>query len=83
VLPITHVSRTLDSIVPGSFRSRNAIETGAYRGYDADTMHGLPVGVQIVGRRYEEEKVIEGMKLVETLLKAQGHTYELINPQAI
>jgi Asp-tRNA(Asn)/Glu-tRNA(Gln) amidotransferase A subunit family amidase len=36
--------------------------------YDADKMHGLPVGVQVVGRRLEEEKVIAVMKRVEDAL---------------
>lgn len=31
-------------------------------------MHGLPVGVQVVGRRLEEEKVIAVMKRVEDAL---------------
>ncbi|THG95788.1 hypothetical protein EW026_g5923 [Hermanssonia centrifuga] len=56
VLPVTHVDRRLD--VLGKFNPRNAIEKGQYRMYDADEMHGLPVGVQVVGRRLEEEKVL-------------------------
>lgn len=43
-------------------------------------MHGLPVGVQIVCQRLEEEKVMEGMKLVEGILKKDGLQYELLNP---
>ncbi|KAI0037218.1 amidase signature enzyme [Vararia minispora EC-137] len=78
VLPITRVDSALDDIAPGTFRPRNAIEAGAYKGYDAKSMHGLPVGVQLVARRYEEEKVIEGMKLVEGLLKARGKAYQLL-----
>ena len=35
-------------------------------------MHGLPLGVQVVGRRLEEEKVLEGMQVIETALKEQG-----------
>jgi Asp-tRNA(Asn)/Glu-tRNA(Gln) amidotransferase A subunit family amidase len=31
-------------------------------------MHGLPVGVQIVGRRLEEEKVLAIMERVEAAL---------------
>jgi Asp-tRNA(Asn)/Glu-tRNA(Gln) amidotransferase A subunit family amidase len=31
-------------------------------------MHGLPVGVQVVGRRLEEEKVLAIMKRVEDAL---------------
>jgi amidase len=37
--------------------------------YDAEAMHGLPVGVQIVGPAWEEERVIETMKVVDTALK--------------
>jgi Asp-tRNA(Asn)/Glu-tRNA(Gln) amidotransferase A subunit family amidase len=38
-------------------------------------MHGLPVVLQIVGRRVEEEKVLDGMKLIEGLLKSNGIAY--------
>ena len=47
--------------------------------YDAVGMHGLPVGVQVVGRRLEEEKVLESMKIVEGLLSSEGKAYELLN----
>ena len=46
--------------------------------YDADRMHGLPVGVQVVGRRLEEEKVLEGMKLIEGLLRERCAAYTLL-----
>ncbi|KAI0264592.1 amidase signature enzyme [Gloeopeniophorella convolvens] len=75
VMPVTRVDRALDVLSP-AFRPRNKVEADAYKGYDADDMHGLPVGVQIVGRRLEEEKVLEGMKLLTRLLKAQGIAYE-------
>ncbi|KAI0776365.1 amidase signature domain-containing protein [Irpex lacteus] len=48
------------------------------RMYDADQMHGLPIGVQIVGRRLEEEKVLEGMKIVERCLRDVGKAYQLL-----
>ena len=73
MLPVTHVDRTRDEL--GSFHPRNAIEKGQYKMYDADKMHGLPVGVQIVGRRLQEEKVLEGLKLVEKLLQEDGKKY--------
>ncbi|PCH45079.1 acetamidase [Wolfiporia cocos MD-104 SS10] len=75
VLPVTHVDQTRDTLE--SFKPRNAIERGAYRSYDAEKMHGLPVGVQIVGRRLQEEKVLEGMKIVKNLLQEDGKAYEL------
>ncbi|GAA5998329.1 hypothetical protein JCM5350_007211, partial [Sporobolomyces pararoseus] len=36
--------------------------------YDAKAMEGLPVGIQLVGGWGEEEKVIEGMKVVDNAL---------------
>ena len=42
-------------------------------------MHGLPVGVQVVGQRLEEEKVMAGMKIIERLLREGGNAYELLN----
>jgi Asp-tRNA(Asn)/Glu-tRNA(Gln) amidotransferase A subunit family amidase len=38
-------------------------------------MHGLPLGVQVVGRRLEEEKVLEGMQIIETALHEQGSVF--------
>jgi hypothetical protein len=73
-MPITRVDSSLDKL-PRAFRPRNKIEKDAYAGYDADDMHGLPVGVQVVGRRLEEEKVLEGMKLIEGILKSKGIAY--------
>lgn len=79
VLPITHVDETLDKLESLRSRNRNAIERGAYKDYDSVKMHGLPVGVQIVGQRLEEEKVIEGMKIIEALLRKEGLQYQLLN----
>ncbi|KAH9924149.1 amidase signature enzyme [Fomitopsis serialis] len=75
VLPVTHVDAALDAL--GAFKPKNAIEAAQYRMYDAQQMHGLPVGVQIVGKRLEEEKVLEGMKVIESLLKKEGKAYVL------
>ncbi|KAF7794086.1 hypothetical protein EIP86_005216 [Pleurotus ostreatoroseus] len=77
VLPVTHVDRELDPFLAKP-KPRNAIEAGQYKMYDADAMHGLPVGVQVVGRRLEEEKVMEGMKLIEGYLKVEGKAYKLL-----
>ncbi|EAQ93552.1 hypothetical protein CHGG_01787 [Chaetomium globosum CBS 148.51] len=66
VLPITHVHKGLDQL-PTSFSTKNLnrVARGAYKHYDAERMHGLPVGVQVIGRRLEEEKVLAIMKRVE------------------
>lgn len=46
----------------------NGVARGAYKHYDAERMHGLPVGVQVVGRKLEEEKVLGVMKRIEDAL---------------
>ncbi|KAJ7599180.1 amidase signature domain-containing protein [Mycena floridula] len=77
VFPVTNVDRQLDSL-PVDFasssegKSLNNIAKLAYTVYNADTMHGLPLGVQIVGCRLEEEKVLEGMKIVQDALEIGG-----------
>ncbi|KAF9236038.1 amidase signature enzyme [Melanogaster broomeanus] len=73
VMPITRVKST--DTLPKSFRARNSIERENYRMYDAAAMEGLPIGVEVVGRRLEEERVLEGMKLIERLMKGAGLAY--------
>ena len=55
ILPVTKVDRELDAL-PERFRVRdlNGVGKGAYRHYDTEAMHGLPVGVQVVGQRLQE-----------------------------
>ncbi|KAL2257422.1 hypothetical protein VTK26DRAFT_202 [Humicola hyalothermophila] len=69
VLPVTRVDRALDKL-PAAFKINklNAVARGAYKHYDAERMHGLPVGVQVIGRRLEEEKVLAVMKRLEDAL---------------
>ena len=68
-MPITHVDKAVDGL-PASFNIKklNGVAYGAYKHYDATAMHGLPVGVQIVGQRLEEEKVLAIMQRIEDAL---------------
>lgn len=68
-MPITHVDKSLDQL-PSNFslKKLNGVAYGAYKHYDATAMHGLPVGVQVVGQRLEEEKVLAVMKRIESAL---------------
>ncbi|KAM7194264.1 amidase [Naviculisporaceae sp. PSN 640] len=77
VLPVTHVDKTLDKL-PATFSMKklNGVAKGAYKHYDAERMHGLPVGVQVVGRRLEEEKVLGVMQAIEDALgEDNSHTH--------
>ncbi|KZF22458.1 amidase signature enzyme [Xylona heveae TC161] len=79
VLPVTRVDQSLDQL-PKSFRlsSLNGVARGAYVHYDATKMHGLPVGVQVVGQRLQEEKVLSIMQRIEDALDRRGGKYELM-----
>lgn len=44
----------------------------AWSVYDATKMHGLPLSIQVVGRRFEEEKVLAGMNVIGQVLKKKG-----------
>lgn len=76
---MTHVDRALDGL-PEGFRLRdlNGVARGAYRYYRADDMHGLPVAVQIVGQRLQEEKVLAIMERLEAALEKHGGKYSLL-----
>lgn len=79
IIPVTHVDPTLDQL-PASFsiKKLNGVAQGAYKHYDATKMAGLPVGVQVVGRRLEEEKVLAVMERVEEALDRHGGRYQLL-----
>lgn len=80
VLPVTRVNRDLDALpadyLKGSKGSK-LLERRVYIGkpgkeeptYDAEKMHGLPVGVQVVGKAWEEEKVLKMMKVLDNMLQ--------------
>jgi Asp-tRNA(Asn)/Glu-tRNA(Gln) amidotransferase A subunit family amidase len=74
---VTRVDKELDQL-PADFNIKklNGVAQGAYKHYNAEKMHGLPVGVQVVGRRLEEEKVIAMMKRIDDGLK---ESYQLMN----
>lgn len=76
-MPITHVDKNIDQL-PSNFslKALNGVVYGAYKHYDATAMHGLPVGIQVVGQRLEEEKILAVMHRIESLLGEDK--YELL-----
>ena len=78
-MPITHVDRALDKL-PAAFRLKdlNGVAKGAYQHYDAEKMHGLPVAIQVVGQRLQEERVLAIMETVEQALEGTGGKYDLL-----
>lgn len=47
---------------------RNDLDEWNQQQYDPEAMHDLPIGVQIIGRRFEEEKVLGVATVLEKLL---------------
>lgn len=90
VVPVGRVDPAVDALGKGgssSYRAilkskgcDSAIARGAWMHYDAVKMKGLPTAVQVVGRRWEEEKVLGYMAAVEKALEtyADEGKYKLI-----
>ncbi|KAI5269866.1 amidase signature enzyme [Aureobasidium subglaciale] len=78
IIPITKVDAPKDSLTEEFVVNNNGVARGAFMHYDAKKMEGLPVGVQVVGRRLEEEKVLAVMERVESALREAGSVYDLL-----
>ncbi|WEW59003.1 amidase [Emydomyces testavorans] len=99
VIPVDHIDRAKDALVTSdgglagknSYKralrglgADNAVSRGAWKYYDANAMHGLPTAVQIVGRRWHEERVLGYMDAVEKALEefkgpgGEGGKYKLL-----
>ncbi|KAG8926376.1 hypothetical protein FRC01_008949 [Tulasnella sp. 417] len=83
ILPVTRVDKIQDAISEawtdpaiggpiGSPIIHATMYEGAKAAYDPVAMDGIPVGVQVVGRPWEDEKVVEMMKVVDSALGARG-----------
>ena len=76
-MPVSRVDATKDSLTSDWLVSEPRggmvmVERQLYYGksplYNAQRMHGLPTGVQIVGKRWEDEKVLHIMGVVDAAL---------------
>ncbi|KAK8222017.1 hypothetical protein M8818_000185 [Zalaria obscura] len=74
VLPAGKVDSTQDVGKDGpevsGYVPRNDLDKWNWALYDPELMDGMPVSVQIVGKRLEEEKVLGAAKVVERILRA-------------
>lgn len=81
-IPVTRVDPKLDALTEewtvrgeGKGQGSSQVEARLYGMggiYDVEAMAGLPIGVQIAGKSWEEEKVIEMMKVVDMALGERG-----------
>jgi len=72
VIPVGKVDEGIDKI-DESYECRNAVEQELWSYYDPKLMNGLPVALQVVGQRLEEEKVLAAADVIErALLEAKN-----------
>ncbi|KAF4538402.1 Acetamidase [Lasiodiplodia theobromae] len=69
VLPGGAVDKNMDAKADTSYQPRNELDKWNWSLYDPESMDGMPVGLQIVGRKLEEEKVLGAAKVVESILQ--------------
>ncbi|KAG6845501.1 hypothetical protein H0H87_008398 [Tephrocybe sp. NHM501043] len=75
-LPVTHIDPSKDLITPewiaGAGHGSPYMENGLYHGkaplYDPVQSAGMPVGIQVVGKKWEEEKVLAMMHVIDDAL---------------
>ncbi|KZT68822.1 amidase [Daedalea quercina L-15889] len=67
--PVTYADAELDKAEP-PHRFYNHEDEAVYKLYDPQLFHGLPVGLQLIGRTLEEEGVIAMTEVVDKALKA-------------
>jgi len=81
VVPVTRVDPSKDGLTDewtkGPGLGSKIIESDLYRRkkdlvYDPEAMKGLPVGVQVIGKSWEDEKVVAMMKVVDDALGPRG-----------
>lgn len=80
VVPTCFVDKALDALPPHFSETQTYLhlsdaERAVFSLYDAESMHGLPLAVQVAGKRFEEEKVLEGMQILERALEASGRPF--------
>ncbi|KAG9596534.1 acetamidase, partial [Aureobasidium melanogenum] len=73
VLPAGQVDKSIDKLLGDeevcAYVPRNDMDRWNWALYDPVKMHGMPVSVQIVGQRLEEEKVLGAAHVIERILK--------------
>ncbi|KAK7727577.1 hypothetical protein SLS63_007019 [Diaporthe eres] len=74
VLPVITTDKDIDVVRPlevpeGIREDYVTANEKVHQAYDPDLYHGLPVNVQVIGRRFHEEKVLAITEYIDGLLK--------------
>ncbi|KAL8679072.1 MAG: hypothetical protein Q9186_004612 [Xanthomendoza sp. 1 TL-2023] len=68
VIPVTKADKSIDKF-DHEYQPLNDIDRQNWEAYDPETYDGAPVGLQIVARKWEEEKVWAIAKILDMALK--------------
>ncbi|KAL8991521.1 MAG: hypothetical protein Q9169_007847 [Polycauliona sp. 2 TL-2023] len=68
VIPVTKADKSVD-VSDHHYQPLNEVDRKNWETYDPETYDGAPVGLQIVARKWEEEKVWAIAKILDTALK--------------
>jgi hypothetical protein len=80
VIPVAHVDPSKDGLTDewwasgghGSKLLESRLYTGPDAIYNPEKMKGLPIGIQVVGRLWQDEKVVAIMKVIDDALGPRG-----------
>ncbi|OAL34479.1 hypothetical protein AYO20_06322 [Fonsecaea nubica] len=67
VFPVTKVDKTIDTF-DKDYKPMNDLDKTVWEQYDPEVQQGTPVGLQLVGRRLQEEKILGLVELISTAL---------------
>ena len=68
VVPVTTADKSVD-VFDETYEPLNDLDAQNWKWYDPEAYDGAPVGLQIVARKYEEEKVLAMAKIVDLVLQ--------------
>jgi amidase len=74
VIPVTTANREVDKQFSSDWThwEANDFDERNWSAYDKEVYHGAPVGLQLVARKFEEEKILGIAQIVTAVLKARG-----------
>ena len=64
VFPVTKVNQELDAEPPG-YVPRNEQDAWNQAHYDVEKQRDLPISLQLVGKRFEDEKVVQALEMIK------------------
>ncbi|KAI9765220.1 MAG: hypothetical protein M1840_007712 [Geoglossum simile] len=64
VFPVCKVDADVDRL-EGKYKPMNDVDRDHWKMYDPRKFHGLPISLQLVGRRFEDEKIIAVLEYIK------------------